>query len=228
VAFLLVMLTLGMMAYVLPGAAIYVFAAGGPGTASASFNGSMGGWSGVTVTGIAVSLSMIDSNNTADPADDTWTINASEMNFSPLTYDAVWDVYRCRYYYAIDVGTNGVGPWTITHTVGGSFARSSPVGVGDHIVATVVKQTGDHTADAGFTKTGLDANSRAILPALNGMAFNNREFSGGWLRIYYGIYGGADPVADPKNYTAGAEPITNGEGTPSEGSNGTIMLTLTQ
>ncbi len=178
-------------------------------------------------TSLNANMSKIDSHDSANPSDHTWTADASAMSFDPMVFDNRWKVFRCRYYYAIDVGTNGAGPWTIIHGVTGAFAGTGANGVGDHIVVTVVKQTGDRTIDAAFTKIGLDANNHAILSAINGMTFTSGELNGGWLRIYYGIYGGADPAADPRNYTATAVPITAAN-MPAGDTTGGISFTFTQ
>ena len=164
------------MMYILPGAIMRVFAASGT---SASFGGSMGGWTGATINGIVANLSRIDSMNTSDSADDTWendTVYTGGIDFVNMAFDDRWKVFRNRYYYAIDIGPAGAiapsGGWGVTVTPTGSFASidRSVQGIGDTIVLAVVKQTGDKTTDPNFTVN---------LPVSNGGVSRGRTSSSG-------------------------------------------------
>ena len=179
---------------------------------------------GVTVpqaSDVSATLSKIDGKNTPATGDDTWA-NATALDFSPLVFNAANSTYSCQYYYAMDVGTNGAGPWRIDHTVTGDFANTGSTALGDSVVITCVKQTG--TISAPITQSWLNSYGIATLASANGRSFTNTELDGGWLRLYYGIYNGAaNGTAD---YVAGAVPITSSKSSGLH--TGTVSVTLTK
>ena len=210
----LIMVFSGAMMYILPGAIMRVFAASGT---SASFGGSMGGWTGATINGIVANLSRIDSMNTSDSADDTWendTVYTGGIDFVNMAFDDRWKVFRNRYYYAIDIGPAGAiapsGGWGVTVTPTGSFASidRSVQGIGDTIVLAVVKQTGDKTTDPNFT-VNLPVSNGGV--SRGGLHVPDTGFAApsGWLRLYLGVYGGA--ANNSADYIPGANPISAGD-----------------
>lgn len=211
IAVLLVMVFgLGLGAYILPTAIMNIQAQ--------TFTGSVSALPQANAT-LAV-LSRIDAST--DP--DTWS-NGTSLDFVLQPMDT-WYVYRSNTYYALDVGTNGAGPWTITHTATGSFAVNGTTGVGDNIIVTCVRQTGNTTATALSTIAGLDTEGQTSLYNIRNGNFPSTELNGGWLRIYYGIYGGA-ATTDAANYSADCFPITNNENLATTAT-GSLVISLTQ
>ncbi|MBN2121269.1 MAG: hypothetical protein JW734_09495 [Candidatus Omnitrophica bacterium] len=141
---------------------------------------------------------------------DSWTPAAS-MNFGTLALDEDLGIFLPPYYFAADVGVNGGAPWTIQHSVSGAdFTTGGLEALGDNVIVTFMKQTGD--------EEGSELGKVLIMNASR--SYSNVDLYPGWLRVYYGISTG-EPGAEP----AGATPITVHEYAGNY--SGTVTISLT-
>ncbi len=134
--------------------------------------------------GMSLGLSKIDSKNTASTSDDTWAKVplTNGIAFGTLTQDTTYNIFRGRYYYALDIGVldNTGTAWTITHTIA-SVKKDATNNLDDNINVTFDKQIDDTTS------TNL---AKVSFKNSNAKAYTKAALSGGWLRIYYGLAAG--------------------------------------
>lgn len=130
--------------------------------------------------------------------------------FTTLDWDSTSNIFRAKYYYAVDIGVldNTGTEWLLTHTRS-SIQKDAINNLDNNVNVSFVKQLTSNT-DSQLQKVSY-ANS-------NNIGYGKTALSGGWLRIYYGIAAGS-------NDAVGVEPI--GIGKPAGTYSGAVTITLT-
>lgn len=153
----------------------------------------------------------------------TWGSTVTALDFDPMTLDTDNGVWLPDHFFAIDVAaTGGAGAPDVTAKyVEGSKPSGQTNGLGYKSLATFVKVTGP---DDDQTETQMTAHGpKKPLKDLSGGGeqITDTEISGGFLRIYVGIFPGDDPDVT----AAGGEPFTNAD-QPGD-YDGTLTITAT-
>jgi len=158
-------------------------------------------------TGIGMTVSSVNSSTntfTTQPAGTT------ALSFDPMTFNSTSKIYLPDHYFALDIGvTGGSGSpdTTVTYTEGANpnNGTSHPNGLGHKSTATFAKEVAGSTG--ATVETLLTAHGpKKRLTDLSGEHVAFTEVSGGFLRIYLGIWtGSTTSPADPTN----GEPFSN-------------------
>ncbi|MBU0467441.1 MAG: hypothetical protein KKD07_10520 [Candidatus Omnitrophica bacterium] len=132
--------------------------------------------------------------------------DVSALNFNTggkLVYKPALGIFLSDFYYAIDVGVGdgvgAVGSVTTTYTVGSS---PQAIGLEKKATATFVKAV----TSGSETNIGL---GKVLLSSLigGGSTVNYTAWSGGWFRVYVGIYDGGDATLNAD----GGQPFTGAD-----------------
>ncbi|HBR13991.1 MAG TPA: hypothetical protein DD723_00400 [Candidatus Omnitrophica bacterium] len=152
-------------------------------------------------TGVSISATKVLSDG------NQWGASVTALDFDPMTLDSENGVWLPDHYFAIDVGaTGGAGSPDVTVTyVEGAKPTGQTNGLGYKSIATFVKVTG---ATGNQTETELNAHGpKKLLKDLSGEQITDTEISGGFLRIYVGVF----PGDDQDILDADGEPFTNSD-----------------
>lgn len=169
-----------------------------------------------------VSISAIEVN----AADNKWgsEVNALDFNVggtNQLDYDSENGIWTSDHYYAINVGIVGGAGSISTNVkyVQGATPTGQTRGLGFKSTAKFVKVAMVNNEES---ETDLSAGTR-ILQSLvgSGVTVAQSDISGGYLRIYVGLYDGADAAINGQ----GGEPFTNADRPGTY--NGTLTITST-
>lgn len=177
-----------------------------------------------TATGISTTITEVDANGTATPADDIFlSPPVASMAFGTLSlasgtttvsgHVVTWQTYLPAHYFCVDIAPTG-GVFTTSNkiTVGYSGA-SARLGTALKVTAvkTTISFTTGLTTDAAISgKVGIPANIGDI---------NQSDWNGGWLRLYVGMVDGSESPA----ITGGAA-FTPAD--PAGAMSGTVTLTF--
>ncbi len=130
------------------------------------------------------------------------------MDFNPLTFNAANGIWVPDHYFAVDVGaTGGAGTPVVLVSYG---SESSPAGqakgLGFKSTATFVKVTG---TGASQTETSLTTHgpTKLLNQLTAGEVINASEVTGGFFRMYVGVYTGGNATIDG----LGGVPFTNAD-----------------
>jgi len=137
-------------------------------------------------TGVSIVATEIDS------VSNEFGQQVSALNFDPLTFDSTNGIYLPDHYFAIDVGTvGGAGSPNVNVTyVEGSKPVDQDKGLGWKSIATFVKITG---SPGNEVQTDLTAHGpKKLLKDLTGEVITDTELSGGFLRLFVGVFPGDD------------------------------------
>jgi hypothetical protein len=155
-------------------------------------------------TGISIT---VDSVNSATNVFTTLPTGTTALSFDPMTFNTTNNIYIPSIYYALNFAVaNGAGSpdVTVTYNEGSNpnSGTSNPDGLGFKSTATFAKEVGS-------TETLLtDHGPKKLLTNLNGEHVTFSELTGGYLRIYLGIWVGSTTApADP----AGGQPFSNAD-----------------
>ncbi len=182
----------------------------GAGIASAATTSFLVSASVPAATGVTISASSVNATTNAFTP-----VTGTNLNFNPLTFDAVNGIYLPDHFFAIDIGTTGgagTADTTVTYTEGVN-PNGTTNGLGWHAAATFVRVEGATEVPLtthGPKKLLKDLASEHITPA---------ESAGGYLRIYTGL------VTGDASTPAGGIPFTNGDQPGAY--NGTLVVTAT-
>lgn len=154
-----------------------------------------------SATGISITATQVDS------ATDTFGAQVNELNFDPMTFNALNSIWLPDHYFAVDVGsTGGAGSPDVVVTYGNEASPAGQIkGLGFKSTATFVKITGP---EGSQTETPLVTHGpKKLLASLAGENITSAELATGFLRTYVGIFPGDDAaiLAD------GGEPFTNAD-----------------
>jgi hypothetical protein len=160
-------------------------------------------------TGISMTVSSVNSTTNAFTTEPPGTTN---LSFDTMTFDPTNHIYIPDHYFALDIGvTGGSGSpdTTVSYTEGANPNSSSATdtnGMGHKATATFAKEV---TSGSSTTETLLTAHGpKKRLIDLSGEHVTFSEVSGGFLRIYLGVWTGSTTnPADPTN----GEPFSNAD-----------------
>jgi len=166
-------------------------------------------------TGVSIVATEVDS------ASNVFGQQVGALNFDPLAFDAAIGIYLPDHFYAIDVGaTGGAGsPDVIVTYVEGAKPVGQTNGLGWKSIATFVKVTG---SPGNEVQTDMNAHGpKQLLKDLTGENVTEAELTGGFLRLYVGIFPGDDQAI----LNAGGEVFSNSDEAGTY--NGTLTITAT-
>ena len=166
-------------------------------------------------TGISIIATEVDA------ASNVFGAQVNALNFDPLVYDDANGIYLPDHYFSIDVGaTGGAGSPDVNVTyVEGSKPVGQTNGLGWKTIATFVKITG---TPGNEVQTDMVAHGpKQLLKDLAGETITDTELSGGFLRLYVGVF----PGDDQDIISAGGEVFSNAD--KAGGYNGTLTVTAT-
>ncbi len=151
----------------------------------------------------------VSSVNSSSGAFTTEPQGTTALNFDPLTFNTTSNIYVPDHYFAIDVGVvGGAGSpdTTVTYSEGANPNGSSN-GMGVKSTATFAKEVTN--GSGGTTETLLTAHGpKKRLIDLSGEHVTSTEVSGGFLRMYVGVWTGSTTApADPSN----GQPFSNAD-----------------
>lgn len=146
--------------------------------------------------------------------------DVTALNFNTggkLVYKPTLGIFLSDYYFAIDVGVGdgvgAIGSVTTTYTEGGS--PSATIGLGDRATATFVK------AVVSGSETEIGPGKVMLSSLTGGTEITSSAWTGGWFRLYVGIYDGGVPALN----TGDAGPFTGDDAVGTY--TGTITLSAT-
>ncbi len=159
-------------------------------------------------SGINMTVSSVNSSSgafTTEPAGTT------ALSFDPMTFNTTNNIYVPNHYFAVDVsvsGGSGSPDTTVTYSEGANpNGGGSSNGLGVKSTATFAKETPN--GSGGTTETLLTAHGpKKRMIDLNGEHVAFTEVSGGFLRMYLGVWTGTTVApADPSN----GQPFSNAD-----------------
>jgi len=159
-----------------------------------------------SATGIGVTVSSINSSTNAFTTEAAGT---TALSFDPLTFNTTNNIYLPNHYFALDFavsGGSGSPDVTVSYNEG-SNPNGSTNGLGYKSTATFAKEVSNGTTN---TETFLTAHGpKKRLIDLSGEHVAYTEVTGGFLRIYLGVWTGSTTApADPTN----GQPFTTADG----------------
>jgi len=166
-------------------------------------------------TGVSIVATEVDS------VSNVFGQQVSALNFDPMTFDSTNGIYLPDHYFVIDVGAvGGAGSPNVTVTyVEGAKPAGQTNGLGWKSIATFVKITG---SPGNEVQTDLTAHGpKKLLKDLSGESILESEISGGFLRLFVGVF----PGDDQDIITAGGEVFSNADKAGTY--NGTLSVTAT-
>jgi len=169
-----------------------------------------------TASGVSIVATQVDS------ASNVFGVTVTALNFDPMVFNSNLGIWLPNHYFAIDVGvTSGVGSTAVTvKYTEGAKPTGQVNGLGWKSTATFVKITGP---DDDQTETDLISHGpkQLLRDLAGGEQFTGAELSGGFLRVYVGIFPGDDQtILDQLG-----EPFTNAD-VPGN-YNGVLTITAT-
>lgn len=164
----------------------------------------------------------VDSKNTETPADDTFEVPVENraVDFGTVTVDTTFNIYRARYYFAVDCAVldNSGNNWTLTQTKT-PVQKDALNNIDSNINVVFTKMI--RNLDGSETQTDLVKKSYANS---GGQAHTRDQLKDGalqgWLRIFYGLATGTPATDAP-----GVVPLPLDK--PSGTYQGAVTLTLT-
>jgi hypothetical protein len=159
-----------------------------------------------SATGIGVTVSSVNSSTNAFT---TLSAGTTALSFDPLTFNTTNNIYLPNHYFALDfavTGGSGSPDVTVSYTEG-SNPNGSTNGLGYKSTATFAKEVSNGTSN---TETFLTAHGpKKRLIDLSGEHVAYTELTGGFLRMYLGLWTGSTTApADPTN----GQPFTTADG----------------
>jgi len=157
-------------------------------------------------TGVGVTVSSVNSSTNAFTTEAAGT---TALSFDPLTFNTTSNIYLPNHYFALDFAVSGgAGSPDVTVTYNeGSNPNGTTNGLGYKSTATFAKEVSNGTTT---TETFLtDHGPKKRLIDLSGEHVAYTEVTGGFLRIYLGVWTGSTTApADPTN----GQPFTAADG----------------
>jgi hypothetical protein len=159
-----------------------------------------------SATGVGVTVSSVSS---ASNAFTTQPAGTTALSFDPMTFNTTNNIYLPNHYYALDFavsGGSGSPDVTVSYNEG-SNPNGSTNGLGYKSTATFAKEVSNGTTN---TETFLTAHGpKKRLIDLSGEHVGFTELTGGFLRMYLGVWTGSTTApADPTN----GQPFTAADG----------------
>jgi hypothetical protein len=167
-------------------------------------------------SGVSIVATEVDSQS------DVFGNTTDALDFDPMNYDSQNGIWLPDHYFAIDVGvTGGAGSTDVTVTyTEGSKPIGQTNGLGFKSTATFVKITGPENNQLE-TELAAHGPKQLLKDLAGGEQLTGAELSGGFLRVYVGIF----PGDDQDILNAGGEPFTNAD-VPGD-YDGTLTITAT-
>ena len=136
-------------------------------------------------------------------------VSGTTLDFGTLTFNSTNQIYQPNHYFSIDVAPiSGAGApdTTITYTEG-TNPNGTTNGLGMKTTATFDKEV--YVNSTTNTETLLSEGKKRLIDlATPGLHVPYTEVSGGWLRVYVGVWvGSTASPADPSN----GQPFSNAD-----------------
>ncbi len=182
-----------------------------------------------TQFGLIVSATSIDANGTPGPSDDIWgtPVPNGNVSFGTLTLDTDNMVFISSSYYAVDVAIIANSGWTsllhsATSVTNGTDNLDNNINV-TTIACSIVGT--DECATSGTTAIDIQKLSYTSAMSMTVTPVDvDIDIAGQWLRIFYGLSSGNDPLNPQYDDNPGVSPVPASQ--PSGSYTGTITLTL--
>lgn len=157
-------------------------------------------------TGVGVTVSSVNSTTNAFTTEAAGT---TALSFDPMTFNTTNNIYLPNHYFALDFAvTGGAGSPDVTVTYNeGSNPNGTTNGLGYKSTATFAKEVSNGTTTTETFLTAHGPKKRLIDLSSEHVAYT--EVTGGFLRIYLGVWTGSTTApADPTN----GQPFTASDG----------------
>lgn len=151
--------------------------------------------------------------------------SVNNLNFNPLKFDTVNNIYLADHYFAIDVGaTGGTGSPDVTVTyVEGAKPVGQTKGLGFKSTTTFIKVTQDNQGKEIQTPMNAHGPKKLLKDLVGGESIDDTELVNAFLRMYVGVFPGDDQVI----INAGGEPFSPADKSGNYDGTLTVSATVT-